>query len=249
MLQMEEKIFKTENMYPENMYSELTIHFQPIFRAQNGKIFGYEALTRHSSKSINIKQLFDEAKKDGSIFLLDMICRKNAIKKASTLAIKDYLFINVCPEILLKPQHTVGITDRLIEEFSFPKNQIILEITEKSAIENYNIFMASVFYYKQRGYKIAIDDFGAGFGGPKMLSLIEPEIVKIDRHFVSNLRKNSICKSFIEFTVSVCHNKNIMVVAEGVETHCQLEELIKLGVDFLQGFYLGEPSQDIKKQS
>jgi len=96
MLQMEEKIFKTENMY-----SELTIHFQPIFRAQNGKIFGYEALTRHSSKSINIKQLFDEAKKDGSIFLLDMICRKNAIKKASTLAIKDYLFINVCPEILL----------------------------------------------------------------------------------------------------------------------------------------------------
>ncbi len=70
--------------------------------------------------------------------------------------------------------HSVGITDELAEEFGISKDKIILEITEESAIHNCNLFKEAVAYYKKRGYKIAIDDFGAGYGGLKMLSVIEP---------------------------------------------------------------------------
>lgn len=244
-------MLQTQNrFYNENslnlFYSDLTVHYQPIFLSKNGKIFGYEALTRHLSMNLNIKNLFLEAKENGSIFILDMICRRNAIKEASKQNLDGYLFINICPESLFYPQHEVGITDRFAEEFKFPKEKIVLEITEQTAIENYEVFIKSVSYYKKRGYKIAIDDFGAGFGGPKLLSLIEPDIVKIDRHFINTLEENHFSKSFIEFTVSVCHRLNILVVAEGIETSSQLLEIKNTGVDLLQGYYLGKPEAKIK---
>jgi len=230
----------------ENLYSQLTVHFQPIFYSKTSKVFGYEALTRHKQKKINIKKLFDYAKSKGSIYLLDMLCRRNAIKEASKQRLKDYLFINICPETLLDPQHTIGLTDRFTEEFNFPKEKIVLEITEQTAIDNYKVFIKSVCYYKNLGYKIAIDDFGAGFGGPKLLSLIKPDIVKIDRHFISCLKENPICKSFVSFTVNLCHDIGIMVVAEGIENQLDLIEALKLQIDLLQGYYLGMPTPNIE---
>lgn len=230
----------------QSLYNHLTVHFQPIFLTKTGKIFGFEALTRHKSGSINVKKLFDDAKADGTIHILDMICRRNALKEASNQALRDYIFINICPETLLHPQHTFGLTDKFAEEFNFPLERVVLEITEQTAIDNYKIFIESVYYYKNRGYKIAIDDFGAGFGGPKLLSILEPDIVKIDRHFISTMADNYISRSFVEFTISICHEKNIMVVAEGIETQRELNEVIKLGVDLIQGFYLGMPSKLIK---
>ena len=236
----------TEDIKKKNLYNDLTVHFQPIFHVQTGKIFGYEALARHKTKKINTQKLFENAKRDGSIHELDMICRRNALKEASKQGLKNYLFINVCPETLLNHQHTIGLTDRFADEFNFPKEKIILEITEQTAIENYDLFIKSVFYYKDRGYNIAIDDFGAGFGGPKLLSLIEPDIVKIDRHFISRAKENSFCKSFIFFTVNICHGKNIIVVAEGVETQSELIEVYKLNVDLVQGYLFGMPTPSIK---
>lgn len=230
----------------KSLYSDLTIHFQPIFSSQDGNIFGYEALTRHTHKSINVKEFFLKAKKDGTIHLLDMICRKNAIKKASEQGIDSYLFINICPETLCYKEHIIGLTDTFAEECGFPKEKIVLEITEQSAIENYELFLKAVNYYRIRGYKIAIDDFGAGFGGPKLLSMIEPDIVKIDRFFINNMG-DYFSKAFIEFISSVCKRFNIVVVAEGIENSQQLKEVINLGVDLLQGFYLGKPQEKIKK--
>lgn len=238
MLQTENNI-TIENL--KHNYVDLTVYFQPIFSAKDSKLFGYEALTRHISQDINIKELFNKAKKDGSIFLLDMICRLNALSNAYLQQIKTYLFINICPETLLCPQHSFGLTERFAEEFNIPKEKIVLEITEETAVENYDVFLKSIFYYKDQGFKIAIDDFGVGFGGPKMLSLIKPDIVKIDRYFISNVESCNICKTFIEFTVSLSHDEGIMVVAEGIENQSQLNEVLSAGVDLLQGFYLGKP--------
>lgn len=118
-------MLQTENNLNQSklglLYSKLTVHFQPIFSSKSGKIFGYESLTRHISMSLNIKDLFLEAKKNGSIFILDMICRRNAIKKASEQNINSYLFINICPETLFYPQHEIGIN---IEPFFFASRNI-----------------------------------------------------------------------------------------------------------------------------
>ncbi|MCX7987839.1 MAG: EAL domain-containing protein [Thermodesulfovibrio sp.] len=240
---LSERVYR---VYSEIFYSELTVHFQPIFESKKFKIYGYESLARHVSKKINIGKLFLEAKKNDSIFLLDMICREKAIREASKQNLKDYLFINICPETIISPQHEIGITDRLAEKYNFPKEKIILEITEQSAIENYEIFIKTISYYKERGYRIAIDDFGSGYGGPKLLSLIKPDIVKIDKHFIQTLNDNYFSKCFVEFVINLCNEFGIMVVAEGIETSLQLEKILEKNADLLQGYYLGEPAAFIR---
>ncbi len=279
MLQTEKNIY--QNISLISLHSELTVHYQPIFSAENGQIFGYEALTRpamnhpeHSdsfssivsgmplldkseiakllelvktSLNGNIKNFFIQAKEKGLIFILDMICRENAIREASRQNLDAFLFINICPETLFHPKHEVGITDRLAEEYGFPKEKIVLEITEETAIENYDLLIESISYYKKRGYKIAIDDFGAGYGGPKLFSLLRPDFVKLDRYFIHSVNKDCITKAFIEFTVKICQSLNIKVIAEGIETYEQLLEMKKMEIDFLQGYYLGRPDPKIKK--
>lgn len=236
-----------DRFHTENLYSELTVYFQPIFSTKNGEIYGYESLTRHISKKINVANLFLTAKKNGSIFILDMMCRRNAIREASRQNCNKYLFINICPESLSFPQHEIGITDRFAEEYAFPKEKIVLEITEHSAIENYDIFIKTISYYKERGYRIAVDDFGSGFSGPKLLSLLKPDIVKIDRYFIKTLHDNYFSKCFVEFIINLCHELGIIVVAEGIETANQLEKMVELGADLLQGYYLGKPEVFMKK--
>ncbi len=242
------EIMETEELSFDNLallYQELTVHFQPIYSARHRKVFGYEALARHKNKTINVKNLFSKAKEWGFLFELDMLCRRNAIQQASRQNLQGYLFINICPESLLMPKHEIGFTDKFAEEFKFPKDKIILEITEQTAIADYELFLESLSYYKSRGYKIAIDDFGAGFGGPKLFSMFKPWIIKIDRYFIQTLEDNFISQSFMDYTISLCQQLKIMVAVEGIETQSQLKEAIRLGADLLQGYYLGKPKAEI----
>ena len=97
-------------------------------------------------------------------------------------------------------------------------------------------------YYRERGYKIAIDDFGAGYGGLKMLSVIEPDFVKIDRHFISNIDKAIVKFNLVDSIASACHRIGIKIIAEGIEQEEELKVVMNMGIDLLQGYYLCKPS-------
>jgi diguanylate cyclase (GGDEF)-like protein len=225
----------------------LTVHFQPIFSSKDGTVFGHEALARIKGQDtikVSIERLFKQAILTGTISFLDLKCREEAIKLASSLSIKSngsYLFINVCPETLADPSHSPGITDKLAEEFDISKEKIVFEITEEATIRNYGLFLDAILYYKKRGYKIAIDDFGVGYGGLKMLSMVEPDFLKIDRNFVTKEDKTKINYNIIESVLTVCHKIGIRVVAEGIEDETELRVLKDMGIDFFQGYYLGRP--------
>ncbi|MDI6727572.1 MAG: bifunctional diguanylate cyclase/phosphodiesterase [Thermodesulfovibrionales bacterium] len=227
--------------------NSLTTHFQPIFSSKDGTVYGYEALTRikEDRKNINIGELFKKAIVTDTISSLDVKCRGNAISLASSLGINHinaYLFINICPEALTDPAHSVGITDELADEWDISKERIILEVTEESAIHNCKLFKEAIAYYKKRGYKIAIDDFGAGYGGLKMLSVIEPDFVKIDHHFISNIDKATVKFNLVDSIASACHRIGIKVIAEGIEQEEELKVVMNMGIDLLQGYYLYKPS-------
>jgi diguanylate cyclase (GGDEF)-like protein len=227
--------------------NSLTTHFQPILSSKDGTVYGYEALTRikEDNNRIDIGELFKKAILTNTISSLDVKCRGNAISLASLLGINHtnaYLFINICPEALMDSAHSVGITDEIADEWSISKERIILEITEESAIHNCKLFKDAVVYYKKRGYKIAIDDFGAGYGGLKMLSIIEPDFVKIDRHFISNIDKAAVKFNLVDSIASACHRIGIKVIAEGIEQEEELKVVMNMGIDLLQGYYLHKPS-------
>ncbi len=234
-----------------NFLSKLTlsVNFQPILSAQNGTIYGYEALTYtndRNGRQASISELFKKVTDTTSY--LDILCRENIIRQAVAQSLQQaesFLFINICPETLMDPAHRVGVTDEITEKYGFPKEKIILEITEETAIHNFNLFQQSVAYYKNRGYKIAIDDFGAGYGGLKMLSLIQPDFIKIDRHFISGIDKNPVNLVLVDTLVNACHRIGIQVIAEGIEQEEEYRTVLNLGVELLQGYYLAKPSPSL----
>ncbi|MFA4903758.1 MAG: bifunctional diguanylate cyclase/phosphodiesterase [Desulfobaccales bacterium] len=230
---------------------QLTIHFQPIYSSNDGTVYAYEALTRINNNKFfkSIPDLFKSAIQCNFISHLDVICRANALKHSALQGLKQtnaYICINICPETLMNPDHLVGLTDELAEEHGISKNKIILEITEESAINDMELFKTTIKRYRNRGYKIAIDDFGAGYGGLKMLSLIEPELVKIDCHFIANIDQVPIKYNLVDAIATACHRMGIKIVAEGIEREEELTIILDMGIELLQGFYLGRPSPQLK---
>lgn len=131
----------------------LTAHFQPIYSSKNGSVYGYEALTRinNGTPFADIGELFQTAKSTNTVSLLDMRCRENAISQAAALGIRARdarLFINICPETLIDPAHRVGVTDALVERWGISKEKIVLEITEETAIHNYDLFLQTISLFK-----------------------------------------------------------------------------------------------------
>lgn len=231
--------------------NSLTSWFQPIFSRQNGEIYGYEALARvreGGPAPIDICKLFLKAQAEGIIATLDMQCRENAFCRASELGFLQknaYLFVNICPGTLMHPDHRGGITDHLAEECGIPRDRIVLEITEQESIKNYDLFQRSIEHYRKRGYKIAIDDFGVGYGGLKMLSIVEPDYVKIDRHFIDDLDRFPFKYNLVDAMSTVCHKLGITVIAEGIERQEELDITYRFGIDLFQGFYLGRPEPEL----
>ncbi|MFZ5773878.1 MAG: GGDEF domain-containing protein [Thermodesulfobacteriota bacterium] len=229
----------------------LTAWFQPIYSRHSGEVFGYEALARLRDdrfRGVDIGALFRRAQAEGIISTLDMLCRENTFSRAAELGFVEknaYLYVNICPATLMHPEHRGGMTDLLAEEFGIPKDRIILEITEQEAIRNYDLFKSSVEHYRKRGYKIAIDDFGAGYGGLKMLSIIEPDFLKVDRHFITNIDQDAFKYNLVDAIATVCHKMGITVIAEGIERQEELEAAARFDIDLLQGFLLARPSPSL----
>ena len=234
--------------------NSLTAWFQPIFSRQNGEIYGYEALARVRdgiAPPFDISKLFSKAQAEGIIASLDMQCRENAFCRAEELGFlkkNAYLYVNICPGTLIHQDHRGGVTDQLAEDCGIPKERIVLEITEQEAIKNYDLFQRSIEHYRKRGYKIAIDDFGVGYGGLKMLSIVEPDYVKIDRHFIDKLDRFPFKYNLVDAMATVCHKLGITVIAEGIERQEELDIVSQFGIDLFQGFYLERPSPNLSDQ-
>jgi len=229
-------------------------HFQPIFSAKDGTVYGFEALARPSFRGtrLDVGQVFRRATELDLLAHLDLLCFTTALRRALSLAVdgtRALLFVNVCPESLVAPLGGVGGLDFVLEESGFPRERIVLEITEEYAIRDYTLFSSVMSEYRRRGYKIAIDDFGAGYGGLKMLSMIEPDFVKIDRHFISHMDKALVRYNLVDLIATACHRMGINVVAEGVEREEEMRLLSGMGIDFLQGYYLAKPGPNLHSES
>ncbi|HMD13420.1 MAG TPA: bifunctional diguanylate cyclase/phosphodiesterase, partial [Bacteroidota bacterium] len=238
------------------LQNRLTVHYQPIFSSKDGSVFGYESLARvadvEKSSFLDARQLFNKAAEYNLASQLDVRCRENALRNAARLSIADtsaLLFVNICPEALLHDFDDVCKIDILIEELGLRKDRIVLEVNEENVISNFAFFKKTIDYYNKNGYKLAIDNFGAGYGGLKMLSIIEPNFVKIDRHFISNIDKAIVKFNLVDAVTTACHRMGIRVVAGGIETKEELEVLLNLDCELLQGFLLGKSAPTFTAQA
>jgi diguanylate cyclase (GGDEF)-like protein len=228
----------------------LASHYQPIFSSIDGSVFGFEALARPTSATpfSEPAEMFHAAQATGSLAALDAHCMMTALEYldiARFAPSRSFLFINACPETLMNPDVSFSAVNEKLQRLSLPPERVILEINEESVVTNYELFCSSLNYLRQQGFKIAIDDFGSGYAGLKMLSTVEPDFLKIDRHFIKNIDRAIIKFNLVDAIATACNRIGIHIVAEGLERPEELEIINDLGIEFLQGFVLGRPTPEL----
>lgn len=229
---------------------KLDYAFQPIIYSHTGKIYAVEALLRNVQDIpglTNIDDLFDLAFNDDYLYELDLQLREKAISKFSKIKINNLkLFYNLDNRIIYNKNYSQGNTAKILNKYNLNKDSIYFELSEKGTAIEQNALSSMLQRYKESGYKIAIDDFGIGVSGLKLLYFSEANIIKLDRFFISNIDQDSKKKLFCSSIVEMAHIMGMQVIAEGVETVKEFYTCKDIGADFIQGYLVQKPTKSIE---
>jgi len=224
----------------------VNVCFQPIYYLKPMRLLGLEMLSRPQTNTsmVNPEVLFKNALKYGVYYEVEMIGWRKAIKMASNIFDgRQKLFLN-CDPYLVESEKFKSIKD-IFYTLGMSCNETFLEITERSAVTAFDVFYQRLREYRQDGFKIAVDDLGAGYASLESIVEIRPEAVKLDRHIVNGVGHDTYKNSIVKLFVAFCHENNIICVAEGIENKQDFDALIELGVDAGQGYYLCSPTSSI----
>lgn len=224
---------------------QLRTVFQPIVNLTNGSILGFEGLTRGPIQSSfqSPLQLFKYAEEYGSLYTLEKIARELAFENSSTILRNDEkLFINLSPQVIYDPSFTPGHTVSLLKQYKLSPQNIVFEITERSAIEDFSAFTKVLYHYRDQGFQIAVDDAGAGYSSLQAISEIQPDYIKVDRSLISKIHENNVKKHILDAFVTFAKKMDSIIIAEGIELEEELDTVIQLGIDCGQGYYISRPS-------
>lgn len=234
-----------ESIMEKSMISAV---YQPIVSLRNGEITGYEALSRIQLENcdFSVEEMFEYAEQFNYLWMLEYICRKKAIKGARKDIGNRKLFLNVDPNIIRDERFKEGMTKSYLDRYGISPDNIVFEISERTNIEKVEPFQNTIAHYKKQNYQIAIDDFGKGYAQINRIFFLQPQFVKLDISLIKNIDKDSVKSSLIEGFIRFCHDYQITVIAEGIETKQELKKLIQLGVDLGQGYLLGRPNAKMR---
>lgn len=222
----------------------ITPYYQPIYDLNSGELYGHEALSRgpKSSSLHSPLALFQVAEENQKLHQLELLCREKAIVKFAELKLPGKLFLNVSASLLSSKEHQKGMTLAILKRLNIAQNNIVMELSEQHKFEQNSLSQTTVEHYRQMGFKVAIDDLGVGYSGLQLWSDIQPEIVKIDKHFIQNIDQDAVKKEFVRAMVAIGNRLGCDIIGEGIETAAELNQLIKLGVKKGQGYLLGRPT-------
>lgn len=222
------------------------LNFQPQVDAKTRQMIGAETLMRWKNRDGNIVspgEFIPVMEKNGMIYHAGLWMVRESFRACKEwIKIKpDFtISVNISAVQLLEERF---LTDfyKIIEEEKFPGENLIVELTESYAVRNMNVFWDKFRNLRSHGIRIAMDDFGTGYSSLEVLKTAPIDIVKIDRAFLEDILHSSFDATFISFVVAICHEVEIHVCQEGVETEDEYNFLKKMNLDCIQGYYFGKP--------
>lgn len=224
-------------------HNDIRSVFQPIVSLSNAEIIGYEALSRGPQGSMleYPDALFAAAAEFNLVWELEYLCRDTALEKSQDIIPAKMIFINVDPKIMNDPRFQKGHTRDLLNKFCANASNVIFEITEKTAINDYKSFCSLLDNYTSQGYKIAIDDTGSGYSGLRTIAETRPSFIKVDMELIRDIDKDTLKQAMLKALYDFSLTSNSKIIAEGIETEAELTTLIQLGIPYGQGFFLQKP--------
>lgn len=222
----------------ERALETLWMAYQPIVRAKDRALFGFEALLRSAEPTLpHPGAILDAAERLDRLPQLGQAIRNCAALPVGPRPDTGHLFVNLHTRDLLDP--TLTSADSPLSKIA---GRVVLEITERASLDEIKDIPSRVARLREMGFQIAIDDLGAGYAGLTSFALLEPEIVKLDMTLVRNVHKQSTKQKLIRSMTALCKDMGMMVVGEGVENIDERDALIELGCDLLQGYLFAKPA-------
>ncbi len=222
----------------DSALSKLFMAYQPIVRWSDRSVFAYEALVRSSEPTIpHPGALFDAAERLDRLFDLGRAIRSICPDPLEKAAPEELLFVNLHVQDLL--DDSLYDPDSPLAKVS---ERVVLELTERARLEEVADVSGRVKRLRELGFRIAVDDIGAGYAGLTSFAQLEPDVVKLDMALVRDVHLSTTKQKLIGAFSDMCSNMGVLVVAEGVETAEERDALADLGCDLLQGFFFAKPS-------
>jgi diguanylate cyclase (GGDEF)-like protein len=218
--------------------------FQPIYDLRSGQPRGYEALIRPAAGSgfADPGELFTAAEAVGRTVELDLACLQTSIAAFAELTLPGSLTLNLSPRTLEADEFSVHTLVSLLARHGVDPRRVVLELTEREAVEDMEHLTRAVDACRAAGMRIAADDVGAGNAGLRLLSQLRFDIVKIDLSLVQGGAVRATSEEVVRTLKDLADRWGALVIAEGVETPEQLEFVRSLGIRAGQGYLLGRPA-------
>ena len=223
----------------ERALGSLWMAYQPIVRAHRGELFGFEALLRSGEPTLPSPiALLEVAERLDRLADLGRSIRSKATVPMALTDEKALLFVNL---------HARDLEDDSLVNPASPLSQIasrvVLEITERASLEGVKDARERITRLRALGFRIAIDDLGAGYAGLTSFAQLEPEFVKLDMSLVRDVDSNAVKQKLVRSMCGLCKDMGITVVAEGIETRAERTTCAELGCDLLQGYFIAKPGK------
>jgi EAL domain-containing protein (putative c-di-GMP-specific phosphodiesterase class I)/CheY-like chemotaxis protein len=213
----------------------LRMVYQPIIDLAGGQMVGVEALARFDCDPPRSPTAwFAEAAEVEMAVELDLAAIEASLGALDWLPPDVFLSLNVSP--------ATAISGHLNESLrGVPSNRIVLELTEHTRIDDYDVLRAALDELRQQGARVAVDDAGAGYAGLQQILRLRPDIVKLDLEFTRTIDADPVRRALATSLVTFGRDTGEMIIAEGIETPEEFDTLGRLGVRWGQGFYLARP--------
>jgi len=226
----------------------LDIAFQPIVDIHSGTLFGVEALLRGTDTLgfESIESFFDRLFEENTLYTFDLALREKVIKKFCTIDSHQEikLFYNLDNRLFGMADFSKGNTSRILKRHGLDHKSMVFELSEHNEIVNIDNFTRLMRHYAHEGFCVAIDDFGIGQSGFKMLYHATPNIIKIDRFFLSDIDSDQKKKLLARNMVQLSTLMGCRVIAEGVETQAEFLVCKEIGCHLVQGYFIQRPTCD-----
>ncbi len=224
-----------ERVYQRAM-AGLWMAYQPVVLARDGTLFGHEALLRTSAPDVGGPVvILEAAERLGRIKELGQKVRATVARDVEGAAPGVWL-VNLHPQELMDPD--LGSSR---DPLSGRARDVCLEITERASLENVSGLREITAGLRRQGFRIAVDDLGAGYAALSTFATLEPDLVKLDISLVRAVEASATRRKLIGSMATLCHDLGILVLAEGIETEPERETVVELGCDLLQGYLIGRP--------
>lgn len=225
-------------------HKAITLLAQPIIDVATKEIKAWELLTRGPKGTVLEAplQLFSVARQTGRLYELEMIVIEKMLQQVKASRFRQDIFVNCTPLTLGNIRFTNDLKKLLQKYRGISPKQITFEVTERDSIEGLKNFSFNINVLRLMGFKIAVDDTGAGYASLNTISELMPDIIKIDRSVIENIDKNSVKESMLKGLLLVAKEAGSLVVAEGIENQEEASVLTRNNVDLAQGNFYARPA-------